>query len=634
MKPLKLSMNAFGPYAGTQVIDFTELGSRSFFLIHGPTGSGKTTILDAMCFALYGDTSGAERDGKQMRSDHASLSAATEITFDFAVGAETYRITRNPDQERPKKKGEGTTTMHSDATLWKRAGLTDDKEEGNVLENGWVKVTAAMEKLLGFKSSQFRQVVMLPQGEFRKLLTADSRQRQVILEALFKTEFYRRIEETLKDSANTLKKEFEKVTAQKNWVLQEARAESREALETQHRIHQEQLAEAAGIITVRQKEVNTAREQITAALQAQEKLDERENAGVAVAELESKLQETELKRSELAKAKQASGLLDLESSLKTRQEEAARAAKSHGEKQGTRNEALAAKEVAEQKLAAEKDREPEREAAGREVTRLEELTGKVAALDEARQKVAGAQTALSSAEDSQRLAEASLTAIQASIEEKAKAHQEAANQATQAAALEAACREAEQISGKRQSLEGLRKELSKTRQEFDTAEAALRQAEGHYTRAKLELNLLQEAWNKGQASILAGGLTEGAPCPVCGSIEHPAPVKSDAPLPSEQDLKSKQQAVAELEANRDQAREILNGIDTRKAAASGKVEELEKELGEKAAGACPGISWNTPKKPCPLPWGTSGHRISAPSWPLTTWSAWFPLPAKWRTRTS
>jgi len=582
MKPLKLSMSAFGPYAGTQVIDFAELGNRSFFLIHGPTGSGKTTILDAMCFALYGDTSGAERDGKQMRSDHAGLSAATEITFDFTVGAETYRITRNPDQERPKKKGEGTTTMHSNATLWKRTGLTDDIEEGNVLENGWVKVTAAMEKLLGFQSSQFRQVVMLPQGEFRKLLTANSSQRQVILEALFKTEFYRRIEESLKDSASTLKKEFEKVTAQKTWILQEARAESREALETQHCTHQEQLAEAAGILTVRQKEVNTAQEQITAALQAQEKLDERENAGATVAELEPKVPETESKRSELAKAKQASSLLDLESSLKTRQEEAARVAKAHGEKQKTRDQVLLAKGESEEKLAAEKDREPEREAAGREVTRLEELTGKVAALDEARQKVAGAQTALSTAENSQRLAEASLTAVQTTIEEKANAHQEAAEQAAQVAALEAACREAEQVSGKRQALESLRRELSKTRQEFDTAEAALRQAEGHYTRAKLELNLLQEAWNKGQASILAGGLTEGDPCPVCGSLAHPAPARSDAPLPFEQDLKSKQQTVTELEANRDRVRDILNCINTRKATASGKVEELEKELGEKA----------------------------------------------------
>ena len=103
MKPVKLTISAFGPYAGTQVIDFTELGDRSFFLIHGPTGSGKTTILDAICFALYGDTSGAERKGEQMRSDHADITVPTGITFDFVLGADSFRILL--EQERPKRGG-------------------------------------------------------------------------------------------------------------------------------------------------------------------------------------------------------------------------------------------------------------------------------------------------------------------------------------------------------------------------------------------------------------------------------------------------------------------------------------------------------------------------------------------------
>ena len=106
MRPLYLSMAAFGPYAGVQALDFGELKNRSFFLIHGPTGSGKTTILDAMCFALYGDTSGA-RDGKAMRSDYTDGSLLTEVVFDFAIGTDIYRVKRIPEQERPKKRGEG-----------------------------------------------------------------------------------------------------------------------------------------------------------------------------------------------------------------------------------------------------------------------------------------------------------------------------------------------------------------------------------------------------------------------------------------------------------------------------------------------------------------------------------------------
>src|SRR5512143_4107456 len=117
MRPLELTLTAFGPYANTQLIDFRLLGERSFFLIHGPTGAGKTTILDAICFALYGDTSGAEREGRQMRSDLADPAARTEVVFDFSLGAETYRIARSPEQIRPKQRGKGMTREDPKAAL-------------------------------------------------------------------------------------------------------------------------------------------------------------------------------------------------------------------------------------------------------------------------------------------------------------------------------------------------------------------------------------------------------------------------------------------------------------------------------------------------------------------------------------
>jgi len=584
MRPLKLSMSAFGPYAGTQIIDFRELGSRSFFLIHGPTGSGKTTILDAMCFALYGESSGALRDGRQMRSDHADLSAATELTFDFSVGAEVYRIKRNPEQERPRRRGAGTTVMSANAALWKRTGLNndDDDEEGTALAAGWNKVTEKIEALLGFKSSQFRQVVMLPQGEFRKLLTADSKERQVILETLFRVEFYRRIEESLKESAKTLKNNYDNMSQGQKFVLNESKAESKEELARQHNEHKEQLEEVKKRIEAGQISVKSAQERLNTGRQAKEKLDEKKNAEFAVTNLNSKIADIDAKRVEAARARQALSLADVESALKRRQADAADAGGAYEKKRKIKSEALIAKERAEKVLTEEEGKSDEREKAGREAARLEELTAKVSALDDARHKVNSAQKEMQSAETKQNQVQSSLAAMQALIAEKDKARQDAAEKAVQAAALKSAYKEAEQIITKRQSLENLRGEMDVILKEHDTTGRKLNQAEENYQKAKLELAGLQEVWNKGQAAILAVNLTDGVPCPVCGSVDHPAPALSKAALPSENDLKKKQLAVTNLESVRDKMRDALNGINSKKASANGRIEELIRELGEKA----------------------------------------------------
>ena len=123
MRPLRLTMTAFGPYAGHQVLDFGDLGDNRLFLIHGPTGSGKTTLLDALSFALYGVSSGADRDGEGLRSDHAPSERVTDVALDFRVGQRCSRIKRSPRQERPKQRGGGTVTQQPEATRW----LVDDR---------------------------------------------------------------------------------------------------------------------------------------------------------------------------------------------------------------------------------------------------------------------------------------------------------------------------------------------------------------------------------------------------------------------------------------------------------------------------------------------------------------------------
>ncbi|MBQ9478286.1 MAG: SMC family ATPase, partial [Selenomonadaceae bacterium] len=174
MRPIRLKLEAFGPYVDELEIDFErELGGENFFLIHGVTGSGKTSLLDAMCFALYGDSSGGGRDGTMMRSEQAGANHATYVEFTFALRDKIYRVRRTPRYERAKARGTGTTTVNADAELYKIEGGLNV-----LLTNGASKVTTMISELIGFKCDQFRQVIVLPQGDFKRFLMAGSKDRE------------------------------------------------------------------------------------------------------------------------------------------------------------------------------------------------------------------------------------------------------------------------------------------------------------------------------------------------------------------------------------------------------------------------------------------------------------------------
>ena len=191
MRPLELNLCAFGPYAGQVRINFTEgLKDSRFFLIHGATGAGKTTLLDAVCFALYGEGSGIDRKAKNFRAQNADPAADTWAEFVFALKGDVYKVRRSPEYMRAKKRGGDTLTQKkAAAVLYKMNG-----DEPVQLAAKYGEVTEKIEALLGFRCDQFRQVVILPQGEFKRLLTADSKSRREIMNVLFRTELYQKIE--------------------------------------------------------------------------------------------------------------------------------------------------------------------------------------------------------------------------------------------------------------------------------------------------------------------------------------------------------------------------------------------------------------------------------------------------------
>lgn len=325
MKPLQLDMQAFGPFAHCQAIDFRALGDKTFFLIHGPTGSGKTTILDGMCYALFGDSSGGEREGKQMRSHHADADTLTEVRFDFRLGAEHYRVRRAPEQMRRAKRGGGETKQAQQAELW-RIENPGSGETAVPTASGWTEVTKQITQLLGFESRQFRQVIMLPQGKFRDFLMSNTQDRERILQTLFGTELYKRIEEALKRAAADLEKEADKARTQRQTLLEQAEALNEEVLGA--RVEEQQLALAA-----RQAEEATAKAAATqtesALAQArlvEARFVERDAAQRALEALQAQQPSWQIRRLQLAAARKAALIRPYAMALETAEKEITRLA--------------------------------------------------------------------------------------------------------------------------------------------------------------------------------------------------------------------------------------------------------------------------------------------------------------------
>ena len=178
MRPIKLTLSAFGPYANKQVIDFEELNGRNIFVISGKTGAGKTTIFDAISYSLYGEASGESRENDSLRSHFAYDDVETYVELEFELRGKTYIVNRVPKQKKKKARGEGYTEKGAEATLT----LPDGKVITKVKP-----VTDKLIELLGITKEQFKQIVMLPQGEFKKLLLADSVEREGIFRKIFNT---------------------------------------------------------------------------------------------------------------------------------------------------------------------------------------------------------------------------------------------------------------------------------------------------------------------------------------------------------------------------------------------------------------------------------------------------------------
>ncbi len=521
MRPLRLVLQAFGPYAGCETLDFSVLTPGALFLVHGATGSGKTSILDGICYALYGESSGLERGPREMRSHHAPADLLTEVSLDFALGSRRLRVQRIPEQERPKKSGSGTTTQKADATLYR---LDDQGQEAEVLATGSSGVGQEIEKLLGFAGHQFRQVVVLPQGGFRQLLSADSKDREAILERLFATQHYARIAETLKRRAQALESDARTTRSQCTTLIEplarslELPLEPRptpEQIDAGLRALRERLDVAKERAEQSDKDARRAEAEHTQAEQVQKRLD-------ALTASRQKLEALEAHRTAFGAVRSAL--------------EAARRAEPVAVPAGLRDAARVARTRATERAAKARTKLPEL------AKDLEDATARKAREDAP----------------------------------EAQARREQAS--TDVARLEA-------LAPKVERLDGARERQRKAAQKLQQAQEALQQATSEQDRLQGELEDLRARHARGVAHRLAQHLTDGAPCPVCGALDHPSPAPPDAASVSDAQLDAATVALREQERRRAEAERWARERQADAAKAQTMLEEMLADLGELAKGA-------------------------------------------------
>lgn len=459
MKPLSLTMSAFGPYAGVTQLDFGKLGSEGVFLITGDTGAGKTTIFDAISFALYGEASGGaeRRAARSFRSDYAAAEAETYVEFFFEHRGREYRIKRAPEYERRKLRGEGTTKQAAYAEF-------ECAETGELITR-IDAVNARVGELTGLSRSQFAQTVMIAQGDFLKILNAKSEDRKRLFQKLFDTEVFAGIQQRLKDMNGECAQAMERINAlseaelarlkddmdfARAKELRELRTDVRRMdklpglLEERLRARRERLDAAMAAAAQGEQRAALLSAQLAEARHTNRELDERDKLARELEKMNASGEATAAQEEKLTHARCAARLAGAEALLKKwTAESAENAAQLSAAEQALKKSEAAQEEWAARRAAAEK-----------------ELEGAEALKDGLR-----------------RMAEAIPLLM---------------NAAAEAAALEA---------------------------QREAAKLCLEESR----RRDAEYTAVKERFYASQAGLLAAELKEGQPCPVCGSTEHPAP---------------------------------------------------------------------------------------------------------------
>ncbi|WP_409293829.1 SbcC/MukB-like Walker B domain-containing protein [Peribacillus sp. SCS-26] len=587
MKPLKLTMQAFGPYAKKEEIDFAELGSRTMFVISGKTGAGKTTIFDGLSFAIYGKASGEDRSGNELRSQFAEDDVLTEVALEFSLRGKFYYISRSPQQERKKKSGEGTTTAGAKAELYE----IKDNGERELLGANVRDVDEKIKIIMGLDANQFRQILMIPQGEFRKLLTSESKDKEVILQRLFHTEIYKQIEEKLREEATSLKKQAEANQNERKGLIRDIRPSLAENLQQEMNSEEPNelrilslLAEeitlsgnALATLAKKEQDKQSERDKIQKNIhQAEElllKMKERDSLIKKKEELEGKKPEADKIRKTILLAGKAAQLEKQEEyylkagrSVKHTEEEAERL-KSQKQKL-----ALALKE-AESLHEAELSKGAEREAASARVHELQRLQASVAAFSGLLQETEKLKNKLMLVKDHKQKTEQRAEELEREEEAFYKQKEESDKAALLFSEKERAFEKHKHVLTELDKIKRSTADAKAAEQKLAQSEQILKQQSEELRQAKERLEHLEELWRKSHAGILAATLEDGTPCAVCGSTHHPAPAAALEGLPKEEEITAAKELFTAAELKKSQGEGAFYGASSAYEAAAKILEE-------------------------------------------------------------
>lgn len=557
MKPLTLRMTAFGPFAKQEYIDFTALGENPLFLINGPTGAGKTTILDAICFVLYGQTTGAEREGRQMRCDFAADDLLSEVEFTFELKGKRYRVHRVPEQLKPRKKGgEGEVLQKPTATMHEVDGDTE-----KLLANKVTDATNTIVELTGLDVNQFRQVMVLPQGKFRELLMADSKSREDIFSQLFQTHIYKKIEDQLSNKAKQVRITVAKLRDNQQGILQSVEKDTNEALDaaiTQQKIDvtekntQHQAAKAAYLAVSKNLQAMQAMEQQF--LQLEQQLAKQK-------QLESKAAEIQQLKEQLTNAEAADRLQPIYQQQQQAAQEHQQATQEQQQAQtrfAQQEQALADVEAKVKTLPELEEQLAQTQKTQSELSAYQERSVQLESVRKTFTQHQQQFTQQQSELEQQQLVSAKLLEQRTQLEtQKLGLAEEKSNEAalkTQLLDLQTQQQIAQDRDALQTQFQQKQQQLTRLGNEGKALKEQLNSAETHQ-------NQLELRWHNAQAAILASKLQQGEACPVCGGTDHPQPAHlNEQAVPSDQERENAQRQLEQLRTDYLKAREDYSAL--------------------------------------------------------------------------